>query len=85
MPKITWDDLYTNFKSIYPNLGRQSLRFQPYGYMMILVYLTDGSRMIYDDLQETSEDVGLIFRTNSSSHLSFYAILVPWQTQLHIF
>ena len=25
MPKITWDDLYTNFKSIYPNLGRQSL------------------------------------------------------------
>ena len=55
MPKITWDDLYTNFKSIYPNLGRQSLRFQPYGYMMILVYLTDGSRMIYDDLRKQAK------------------------------
>lgn len=55
MPKITWDDLYTNFKSIYPNLGRQALRFQPYGYMMILVYLTDGSRMIYDDLRKQAK------------------------------
>ena len=55
MPKITWDDLYTNFKSIFPNLGRQSLRFQPYGYMMILVYLTDGSRMIYDDLRKQAK------------------------------
>lgn len=55
MPKITWDDLYTNFKSIYPNLGRQSLRFQPYGYMMILVYLMDGSRMIYDDLRKQAK------------------------------
>ena len=55
MPKITWDDLYNNFKSIYPNLGRQSLRCQPYVYMMFLEYLTDGSRMIYDDLRKQAK------------------------------
>lgn len=26
-----------------------------YGYMMILVYLTDGSRMIYDDLRKQAK------------------------------
>ena len=69
MPKITWDDLYTNFKSIYPNLGRQSLRFQPY------------------DLRrpaETSEDVGLIFRTNSSSYFQVPMLYCSCDTTSYI-
>ena len=52
MSKLTWDNVYERFKSVYPKLGKMSVRFVPCDYMMIVVYLSDGTKMIYDDLKK---------------------------------
>lgn len=52
MGKVSWQDVYDNFKSVYPKLSKMSVRFMPYGYMTIAVYLSDGTKMIYDDLKK---------------------------------
>lgn len=57
MGKVSWQDVYNNFKLVYPNISRMSLRFVPYGYMTIAVYLSDGTKMIYDDLMKRARMV----------------------------
>lgn len=52
MGKVSWQDVYDNFKSVYPKLSKMSVRFMPYDYMTIAVYLSDGTKMIYDDLKK---------------------------------
>ena len=52
MGKVSWQDVYNNFKSVYPKLSRMSIRFVPCDYMTIAVYLSDGTKMIYDDLKK---------------------------------
>jgi hypothetical protein len=46
--KVTWQDVYDDFKSHYPTAGRASYRFEPHDYAMILVYLPDGICMKYN-------------------------------------
>lgn len=57
MGKVSWQDVYNNFKLVYPKLSRMSLHFVPYGYMTIAVYLFDGTKMIYDDLMKRARMV----------------------------
>lgn len=52
MSKISWENLYENFKSIYPRLSRSSVCFRPFGHMSIVVYFEDGMKMVYDDLRK---------------------------------
>lgn len=50
--KVTWKDIFENFKMVYPNLSKGAKDFKPYNYMSIVVYLADGSRVVYDDLMK---------------------------------
>ena len=50
--KVTWKDIFENFKMVYPNLSNGAKDFKPYNYMSIVVYLEDGSRVVYDDLMK---------------------------------
>lgn len=58
MSKISWENLYENFKSIYPRLSRSSVYFRPSGYMSIIVYFEDGMKMVYDDLKKQAYITG---------------------------
>ena len=46
--KITWDDVYKDFKSRHPKLCKGVRDYRPYAYLQIIVYFTDGTQMIYD-------------------------------------
>lgn len=50
--RVSWNDLYENFKRLYPRLGRESVRFQPADYMTIVVYCSDGTKILYDDFKK---------------------------------
>lgn len=50
--KITWLDIYNDFKARLPNLAKGAVRYQPNGYLSILIFFADGSRMVYDYLSE---------------------------------
>jgi hypothetical protein len=58
MSKLTWENVYEHFKSVYPKLGKMSTYFCPDGYMSIKVLLDDGTKMIYDDLKKQARIVG---------------------------
>ena len=52
--KVTWEDVYEDFKSRYPRAGRAAYRFEPYDYATILVYLEDNGvcmKYNYDEKQ----------------------------------
>lgn len=58
MQVMTWDNLYKNFKTLYPRLSKSSVYFRPSGYMQILIYFKDGMKMIYDDIKKQASIVG---------------------------
>lgn len=50
--KITWLDIYKDFKVRLPNLSKGAVHYQPNGYLSIVVSFADGSKMVYDYLTE---------------------------------
>ena len=50
--KVTRKDIFENFKSVYPRLSKEAQDYRPYNYMSIVIYLEDGSRVVYDDLMK---------------------------------
>lgn len=50
--KVSWRDIFDNFKVIYPTLSKYARDFRPHDYMSIIVYFIDGSQMIYDDVRK---------------------------------
>lgn len=50
--KITWREIYKDFCRQLPTLSKQAVDFRPHDYMTIIVYLKDGTRMLYDGLQK---------------------------------
>ena len=48
--KVTWKDIFDNFKSVYPRLSKEAQDYRPYNYMSIVVYLADGTKVVYDDM-----------------------------------
>lgn len=50
--KITWADIYEDFKARLPTLSRLSVDYCPYDFMTIAVSLKDGTRILYDGLQK---------------------------------
>lgn len=51
--KITWQDVYKDFKIRLPNLSKRATYWKPRGYLSITVYLEDGSQMAYDYLYKS--------------------------------
>lgn len=50
MSKITWNDIYEEFRKKFPQMSKTAIRYAPYGYMSILVYFSDGSKLVYDSM-----------------------------------
>lgn len=46
--KITWDDVYKDFKIVYPNFSKEAIHWHPHSYSTIKIYFTDGRKMLYD-------------------------------------
>ena len=46
--KITWDDIYKDFKRTHPNRSEGVMGFRPYGFATILLYFPNGKRMLYN-------------------------------------
>lgn len=39
--KITWDEIYLDFKRHYPRLSKKALRFKPHDYLMIKIWFDE--------------------------------------------
>lgn len=46
--KVTWADVYEEFRSRHPRLSKQVLRYEPYDFATILLIFFDRSRMTYN-------------------------------------
>lgn len=53
--KVTWKDIFNNFKSVYPRLSKEAWDYCPYNYMSIVVHLEDGTKVIYDDVAKRAK------------------------------
>ena len=53
--KVTWKDIFNNFKSAYPRLSKEARDYRPYNYMSIVIYLTDGTKVVYDDMAKRAK------------------------------
>lgn len=50
--KVTWDDIYKDFRSRHPNLKKTIMYWHPYDYAMIMLYFKDGRKGVYDFLEQ---------------------------------
>lgn len=46
--KLTWTDVYNDFKKRHPKLSKKVLRFEPYDFATILLIFPDRVRMSYN-------------------------------------
>ena len=46
--KVTFDNIYADFRRRHPNLKKEVIHWKPYNYLKIKVYLFDGMILIYD-------------------------------------
>lgn len=46
--KVTWNDIYKDFKALHPKLSKQCLRFEAYDFATILLIFPDRVRMTYN-------------------------------------
>lgn len=53
--KITWLEVYRDFQRRFPNLSKRAVHYRANGYLSILIYFMDGSKMIYDYLEQKGE------------------------------
>lgn len=57
--KITFLDIYKDFKIRLPNLSKRATYWKPRGYLSITVYLEDGSQMAYDYLYKKASFIAM--------------------------
>lgn len=48
MAKLTWDDVYRDFRKRHPRLAKDVLGFEPYGFATILLMFPNRVRMTYN-------------------------------------
>lgn len=46
--KVTWKDIYKEFRDGHPNLKKRVTHWQPFDYATIIMRLDDGRKMIYN-------------------------------------
>lgn len=49
--KVTWEDMFKDFKRRHPNLGKRIVDWRPCGYATIKLYIDDGllAKYYYDE------------------------------------
>ena len=53
MKQLTWGRVYDDFKQRHPNLSAMAADYRAYDFATILIYLKDGSKLIYNyDLRQ---------------------------------
>lgn len=63
--KLNWNDVYQDFRKRHPRLSRMSLNYIPKSYAEILIYLKDGTKLVYNyDTRRV--------RFNPPSHAAFH-------------
>lgn len=50
--KITWLEIYQDFQRRFPRLSKDVARYQPNGYLSILVFFRDGTKLVYDYMEQ---------------------------------
>ncbi len=53
--KTKWEELYDEYRSIYPRLKKDAVGFTPADEVSIIVHLTGGKRMFYDGVQHRAK------------------------------
>jgi len=48
--KVTWHDIYSEFRASHPKLRNEITGWQPQGYLSIVLTCKDGRKMTYDYL-----------------------------------
>lgn len=48
MAKVTWNDIYKDFRRRHPNLAKQVCGWRPYGYAQVWIRLKNGSELVHD-------------------------------------
>ena len=46
--KITWEMVYKDFRSRFPNFKKHVIHWHPHNFLMIKLYLDDGKKCIYN-------------------------------------
>lgn len=55
--KISFDDIYREFKTKFPNLSKAATRWEPEGQMQIRIFFEDGREGKYDGILKTCKFV----------------------------
>ena len=50
--KITWKELYSEFRKTYPTLSKLAVWYRPQDWMTILIYFSDGTKIKYDGFEK---------------------------------
>jgi hypothetical protein len=48
--KVTWSDIYKQFRATHPRLKNEVINYRPYNFMTIILTLKDGSKMTYNGM-----------------------------------
>lgn len=46
--KVTWNDVYKDFRKRHPKMRKHTVGFQPYDFAEVVVYIDDGRKLIYN-------------------------------------
>lgn len=55
--KVTWSDIFDDFKIRHPNLKSKAIHYQPHDYLTIVIWFSDGMKMEYDYFTHTGKFV----------------------------
>lgn len=55
--KITWSDIFKDFKDRHPNLKTKAIDYRPSDYLTIMIIFSDGMKMEYDYFTHTGKFV----------------------------
>ena len=53
--KVTWSDIFDDFKMRHPTLKSKAVYYQPHDYLKILIRFSDGMKMEYDYFTHTGK------------------------------
>ena len=53
--KVTWLEIYQDFQRRFPRLSKNAARYQPNGYLSILVYFKKKTKMVYDYMEQSGK------------------------------
>ena len=53
--KITWAEIYKEYRKTYPTLAKKSVHYEPKGFLEIVIFLDDGSKITYDYFKKRAE------------------------------